>query len=144
MNKNGELQNVAGEDIDRYLHPGTKQVSFVEYLLSISFLFDPSRFYHNLSRDVSLSRIFLTVAVFSLISSLLTTSRRSYGGSLFFHDYLYSCSGQRQAVKFSTSRHELAEPTNGHISSTFLSEHKHWIEHWTASNAFPLSECGWN
>ncbi|XP_020606490.1 YTH domain-containing family protein 1-like [Orbicella faveolata] len=25
VNKNGELQNVAGEDIDRYLHPGTKQ-----------------------------------------------------------------------------------------------------------------------
>ena len=54
MNKNGELQNVAGEDIDRYLHPGTKQVSFVEYLLSISFLFDPARFYRNLSSDISL------------------------------------------------------------------------------------------
>lgn len=143
MNKNGELQNVAGEDIDRYLHPGTKQVSLVEYLLSISFLFDPARFYRNLSCDISLSiMIHNCYHVFFNFLSLDNILALLWRIALL--PYHYSCSGQRQAVKFSTSGHELAEPNNGHISSTFLSEYKHWIEHWTASNAIPLSECGWN
>ena len=140
MNKNGELQNVAGEDIDRYLHPGPKQVSLSNICFRFRFSSILLVFFHNLSISRTIRNCCHVFFNFLSLDNIMT----SHGGSFFFHDYLYSCSGQRQAVKFSTSGHELAEPTNGHISSTFLSEHKHRIEHWTASNAFPVSECGWN